>query len=358
MRRRDDVSWQTFSRQLQAATGFTSTGVSYNTGIGQIEGDPDTRVQRNQCRWTGCGEACGSGYYPVFRTDTDRHSDTEYMMDETNCKDGSYYTLCCPAYGPYVECGWYGFWNGGCTGVCPSGFAQVGSSIAACYSGHPQAACCTTRNVDQGSDLGEITAAALYANCYWEGNDHLYYCGHSEGDKCASGDAYLVASRFGSGGDWCRADLRVLYCCGEQTDVKEWANCYWQKKSPDSSGYCYPTCPYGEVRVAMESVPPGCPSGGWAYCCTPVYKTEAVSDEDEANLLTEALSVYMEDPVCRDTSSSTSAARDVSSAVGSGSALAVRQPGQVMAHRDAQLIVRNNVVRIVQGTVGPFCWRS
>ncbi len=37
----------------------------------------------------GQGQVCGLDYYPVYWTDTDRHSDTEYKMDNTNCKDGS-----------------------------------------------------------------------------------------------------------------------------------------------------------------------------------------------------------------------------------------------------------------------------
>ncbi len=224
---RDVVSLQSFSRQLQAATAFISAGVSFDPNKGQSEGDLDTRVQRNQCRWTGCGEMCGSGYYPVYRTDTDRHSDTEYMLDSTNCKDGGVHTLCCPAYGPYTECGWFGFWNGGCTGECPSGFAQVGSSATACHSGKPQAACCTAGNAVQlGQERGEITSTALYANCHWEGNNRGdWNCPTQEADSCASGER-LVASQFGSGGDVCAADRKVLYCCWEQTDVKKWDNCY------------------------------------------------------------------------------------------------------------------------------------
>lgn len=302
---RDLVSMQSYSQQLQNATGFTSPGVSFDPTKGQTEGDPDSRVQRSQCRWTGCGEMCGSGYYPVYRTDTDRHSDTEYMLDSTNCKDGGVHTLCCPAYGPYTECGWYGFWNGGCTGECPSGFTQVGSSETACHSNKPQVACCTTRDIDQwGQDHGEITATALYANCHWEGNSSGNGCPYWESDTCASGGEKLVASRFGSGGDFCSTNRRVLYCCGAQTDVKQWANCYWQKRTPDSSGYCHPTCPSGEVRVAMESVPPGCSSGGRAFCCTPIYKTDAVSDVDHASILREALAVFMMNPYCDDATSS------------------------------------------------------
>jgi hypothetical protein len=291
-----------YSRQLQAATGFTSPGVSFDATKGQREGDMDSRVQRNQCRWTGCSESCGPGYYPVHRTDEDRHSDTEYMVDSTNCRDGSVHTLCCPVSGPYAECGWYGFQNGDCTGVCPSGFTQVGSSRVACRSNRPQVACCTTRTVDHwGQDSGEITATALYANCNWEGSNDGVSCLHREGDKCANGKPPLVASRFGSGGAFCTGDTRVLYCCREQTDVKQWANCYWQKSKPDSSGYCHPTCPYGEVRVAMESVPPGCSSGGRAYCCTPVYKTDdvsAMSDMEHIALIQEALEVFFANPHC------------------------------------------------------------
>ena len=102
----------------------------------------------------------------------------------------------------------------------------------------------------------------------------------------------------------------------------------------------------------MESVPPGCPSGGWAYCCTPIYKTDAVSDVDHASLLREALAVYMTDPYCDDATSSTSVARRVSGPDGDrdenddlSSALAGRQSS--MSHHNAQLIVKQDLFGVV-----------
>lgn len=196
-------SGQTYSGQLQEATGFKSPGITFDVQRGQVEGDPDIRLNRDQCRWSGCGEGCGLDYYPVFRTDSDRHSDTEYMMDPTGCKDGSHHTLCCPAYGPYPKCGWYDFWNGGCGGKCPSGFTQIGSLKSACHTSKPQAACCTHRRTNpDGTDLGEMRTVALYNNCQWEGNDDQPDCPLGESSSCNRGTK-LVAS-----GD---ADMEALF---------------------------------------------------------------------------------------------------------------------------------------------------
>ena len=335
----------TYSEQLQRATGYNSPGFR--------DGKPDTRVGRPHCRWTGCGEPCGPNFYPVYRQDSDRHSSSEYMMDNTNCKDGIH-LLCCPAYVNDVKCGWYDFHNGGCGGSCPEGMTEVGSTSIACHTNKPQVACCTTRNdVDK-----EITAVALYNNCHWEGAKG-YPCDRRESDNCEDGTK-LVASRMGSGGFWCAVNNRRLDCCGPQTDDKKWDKCYWQEKRPDSSGYCHPTCPYPEVRVAMEDTPPGCSKGGWAYCCTPIYKTEAVSENDKINLYKAAFESYMKDPVCRyDNGATKLKVRDRAESNSSKmtSAVAKRQPGPLVPHRDAQIIVPRLIAQVAMGAIADVMLR-
>ena len=49
----------------------------------------------------------------------------------------------------------------------------------------------------------------------------------------------------------------------------------------------------------MEYDPINCPSGGRAYCCTGVYKTDAVSSQDEVALFIEAFTVTGDADDCR-----------------------------------------------------------
>ncbi|KAK5657940.1 hypothetical protein OQA88_2491 [Cercophora sp. LCS_1] len=330
---------QTYANQLQAATGYRSPGVKWNQLEQKQEANPDYSINRNQCRWTSCGESCGPDYYPVFRKDWDRHSDGEYMFDPTGCKDGHKYLLCCPAYGPHPSCGWYGFWNGGCTGVCEGGQTQVGSLSDACHTGKPQAACCSTPKYN---GVGVMRAVALYENCHWEG-DHGG-CQFTESSQCNDGTK-LVASRMGSGADWCYRASSL---------------CYWQKKEPDSSGYCHPKCPYGEVRVAMETTPPGCSSGGWAYCCTPVYKTEPDGSSQDWEALCEAVvSKFMETGNCGSSAGpiifSPISRRDIDAFTHNAShhgefetSLALRQmPGQVIGRPQAQATFLDTIARLL-----------
>ena len=336
----------TYSEQLQRATGYNSPGFK--------DGKPDMRVVRGQCRWTGCGEPCGANYYPMYREDSDKHNSKEYMMDNTNCKSGGH-LLCCPAYISDVHCGWYDFWNGKCGGNCPKGMTEVGSTRIACHTGKPQVACCNQKNHADN----EIVALALYNNCHWEGGNS-YPCDRSETDSCKDGTK-LVASRMGSGGFWCATNKRRLDCCGPQSDDKKWDKCYWQERQPDSSGYCHPTCPYPEVRVAMEETPPGCSKGGWAYCCTPVYKTEAKSDDDKIDLYKAAFETYMKDPVCRyDNGATKLKVRDRVDSVELNdshvTAVAKRQD-QVVLHRDAQIIVPRLVQQVAMGVIADVVLR-
>ncbi|KAK4441989.1 hypothetical protein QBC34DRAFT_499971 [Podospora aff. communis PSN243] len=349
---------QMYSDQLQAATGYRSPGLkwTWNNLQQKYVANPDEQdayLTRPQCRCAGCGEMCGPGEYAVERHDTDcgwlRHGVLrEYIRDPTGCKDPHHHLLCCPSVKPYPSCGWYGFWNGGCTGVCEAGQTQVGSVHIACHTDRPQAACC---NMYPQDTPGEhvMRPVALHANCHWEGLENGHDCPRTSSDDCDDGTK-LVASKMGPGGDICyNYHGRSLYCCGSQNDNKRWAGCHWQAPVPDAAGHCNPRCPNGQVRVVMESVPLGCSSGGRAFCCTPIYRTPVAwnVDADAQDFYDNAFAVYLQDPKCHSSSGSMVLGRsdaDVAllllpNATGLEAASVKRQPGNQLVPAQAEGIV-------------------
>lgn len=302
----------TFSKQLQEVTQYTSPSVQTirNTAGDDIQ-EPTSLILRNQCYWSNCGAVCDSGYSTVPRLDTDRSGSNDVMLDGSNCRGGQLRTFCCPSSEVIPKCGWFDFNNGNCGknsgSVCPAGgqsiigstTAEVATLSNACHTRNPQVACCETFNGPQG----QLTSVAGYDMCVWDGR--VPDCGVSRyygpnvqlDDYCDTNgprNKYQVQSNAGSGAAICtttlitgyRSDDRAL-CCKPSTGDIQWRNCNWVPPHRASDGWCEAYCPAGTVRLAMEferdGDPDQCRNGGaHAYCCEPVFRTQANDEETHA----------------------------------------------------------------------------
>ena len=301
----EDDTNGTYSKQLQSVTQYRSPSVversiSDGSDSGATVDGPTPLVLRNQCLWANCGQSCPAGYTTVPRKDGSGHG---IMNDGSRCRGGQLRTFCCPANERIPACGWFDFNNGKCgkkySSVCPAGSEQiigpfsseVGSTKIACNNGGFQVACCETEPFVT-TDLG-------YAACQWDGAPPD--CNDNRADPpsavCSEFNApftfALVASPAGDGAAHCKGGYDRMYCCNPPTSQAQWLSCSWVFPNHHDDGFCEATCPSGTVRIAMKDpeVYFGCTGnqGGWAYCCTPRFLSEAESDHEQAAAFAAAL---------------------------------------------------------------------
>lgn len=277
-----DTAAGRFSRELQAATGYRSPGTStFDLGDGDLlqAATQDTLI--DQCRWSGCGKGCPSGYIVVPRRDG--HHTDGVMRAPTGCSGGQTSIFCCPAKEAMPWCMWQDFNNGRCgskqQSQCNQGYVEIGSHSAACRSNALwQVGCCMA-----GGTKAKTVSTKNYGACRWQGTPPR--CGFdAETDgtdgacKNAGNREYLLHSKGGSGGALCREgnglDYDRAYCCDTDSEgVSAWGECVWRGGQRDGSGHCASDCPPDTVRVAFEPVAK-CLTGGRSSCCSGIAKTD------------------------------------------------------------------------------------
>ncbi|CAK7221304.1 hypothetical protein SBRCBS47491_004482 [Sporothrix bragantina] len=304
----EDYTDGTYSKQLQSVTQYRSPSVISNIivggdgGTGSTVDGPTSLVLRNQCMWANCGQSCPAGYSTVPRKD---NSGSGIMNDGSRCRGGQLRTFCCPANERIPTCGWYDFNNGKCgkkfNSVCPAGSEQiigpysteVGSTGIACNNGGFQVACCETKPFVT-TDLG-------YASCQWDGTPPDCNDNRNGNDPvtaiCRQYDSEfsyaLFASPAGDGAVHCNGGYDRMYCCNPPTTEAQWLSCSWVFPNHHDDGFCEAYCPAGTVRLAMKDpeVYFSCSGnqGGWAYCCTPMFLSEAENDDETGDAFSAAL---------------------------------------------------------------------
>ena len=275
-----DTAAGRFSRELQAATGYRSPGTAvFDLGDGDLLQAATLDTLIDQCRWSGCGKACPSGYLAVPRRDGQHTAGV--MRAPTGCSGGQTSIFCCPAKETIPWCVWQDFNNGRCgskqQSQCSPGYVEIGSHSEACRSNSLwQVGCCWT-----GGTEASTASIKNYGACRWEGTSPQ--CGFDAetdgtGGACKNaGDRkYLLHSKGGSGGAWCNEgnglDYDRAYCCDTDSEgVSAWGECVWRGGQRDDSGYCASDCPPDTVRVAFEPVGK-CLTGGRSFCCNGIAK--------------------------------------------------------------------------------------
>ncbi|CAN9442964.1 unnamed protein product [Alternaria alternata] len=269
--------------------------------------EQEVKIPHPQCKWTNCLDGgCPSGWQLMKRSDEHARSD-EWMFDNSGCDGAGIHRLCCPSSETLPTCGWYTLpkRGGKCDSKCPDGTQEVGSNSNYCDSGY-QAACCTTSD----SDKKPLRAMELYEGCEWS---DAPMC---DLGKCTfAGSAWpteLVVSATGSGGaicnmrsaGWEASTWQVQerkYCCDTKTNSRKWSNCKWEKSLGlgSAGARCYPNCPEGKTRVAMDGWGDDCKtSGARAYCCdADNYDTET-RPSDEIQKYRDAMKAWVESPTC------------------------------------------------------------
>lgn len=313
-----------YSNQLQSVTNYTSPSiVKRTTGSGDLVTAPDSQILRNQCMWANCGQSCPDGYTTVPRSD-EGASDDEVMQDSTYCHSRQLRVFCCPANTKIPKCGWFDFNNGKCgkqwNSVCPAGSeniigpysSEVGSYNGACANKQNafEVACCET-DVSITSDYG-------YADCIWEGTPPQCGVPWPFCTTTSLKTSYIMDSSGGSGAENCYQGKYLAprpYCCNPPTADKEWLGCTTVFPIVHDDGICEAACPDGTVKVGMEPAPAylSC-KGGWAICCTPIYRTEATDANERETVYIEAMADVLANGCDWSTISSSVAARGLATA--------------------------------------------
>lgn len=276
-----------YASALAALSGrpsnFQETGALIN---GKRYETHTEKKQYQQCKWSGCGESCPSGYVMVERGD-DGADDGELMMDETGCSD-SIRTFCCPTSARVPKCGWYTHNNGKCDPDCPSGMFEIGGNSKYCNNDKYQAACC-----DMSAD-----SIKLYTTTEWAGwpDCDSWDCPFSDSSK----DINLTQSATGSGGSSC--DLRYglprssddppltfqeRKLCYKGKEKKSWTSCDWKGRN----------CPEDMVQLALDVLNHDSVA---TFCCYSDYYTEKTTQTVHVSEFRKALSEWIEDPLCPD----------------------------------------------------------
>ncbi|KAK2742693.1 hypothetical protein FQN57_005148 [Myotisia sp. PD_48] len=247
---------------------------------------------RRQCRWTGCGQACPSGFAAAARSDPG-YRGKELMLDETGCDGKGVHTFCCPV-NRLVRCGWYTHNNGRCKSSCPFGMTEVGSNHMYCNNGDYQAACCKVDNLS--TELYSTSGWSTYPNC-----DQ----GECPGTQTEKGKT-LAKSMTGSGAAMCNkrdpwgdfwdehnVQERKL-CYDDKKKDKTWDTCAW------TAGSCDPTCPSDKVRLAMDQRKGNCAydGGAEAFCCNDNFFIVKKYDNPEIQQFRDALERFLSYPMC------------------------------------------------------------
>ncbi|OOQ88035.1 hypothetical protein PEBR_14680 [Penicillium brasilianum] len=303
-----DTADAKYSESLSTLSGRASNLLQTGAVINGKKYDTHTeKKQYQQCKWTGCGEVCPSGYAMVERGDSGARKG-ELMLDSAAC-DGTLHTLCCPTASKIPKCGWYTHNNGKCDPTCPSGMIEVGGNDAYCNNDKYQAACCSM----------SPDSMYLYGNLEW-----------SEWPACDKGtcpwadsskSTTLGQSARGSGATTCDMrhglpqsskdppmDWQERKLCYKEEDKKAWKNCDWYRKEGEapagrSSLYCSATCPGDKVRLALDRLNNNCwtsHGGAAAFCCDSDYYTERKVSTVHVSDFRKALNEWIDDPTCPD----------------------------------------------------------
>lgn len=276
------------------------------TSLPSVEGPTyDVKVPHPQCKWTNCQDGCPSGWQLMKREDEHAH-DGEWMFDGSGCDGVGIHALCCPSTETLPTCGWWTLPNrgGNCNPECPEGYKEVGSNSQYCDNSY-QAACCSLKD----SDNNYLRAMELYEGCEW-----------AEAPLCDwgvctfQGSAWpteLVDSYTGNGGAICNVrsynpndrtiDVQERkYCCDTATESRTWSNCEWVKTGLGSAGArCYPNCPSGKTRVALDTWGDDCrTSGARAYCCDADNYDVEQRYSDTIQQFRDAMDEWIKSPTC------------------------------------------------------------
>ncbi|KAL2280935.1 hypothetical protein FJTKL_12240 [Diaporthe vaccinii] len=282
----------TYSEGLAAALGNelnvdTDTGLTLSMAATSSK-DTTLETQNQYCRWSNCGETCGTGFTSIVRDD----KTSQLMLDSTECPPGESQTqtLCCPTSSEVPTCRWRGFHkNGKCKGGCNDDEAEVGTISAGCSSGY-QSACCT---------ITESTTP--WSKCQW--TDSCY-----DDETCPSDyPNYVAQSRDGWGGrpSCSNGAKHKNYCCSGDAVPDAFTNCAWDgfEVAFTNEAYCSDACPSGSIRIAEQSIPP-C----GAYCCSGAKTSSSTSPRSTSGTIVYAdetaeefdayLQKYLASPVC------------------------------------------------------------
>lgn len=295
-----DVHDGKYSRAIgrAAARKFTALpGMFFE--LPEDDGMVSVTTKHPQCKWTNCGQSCPSGWVRMMRKDKEAR-DNEYMVDGSHCSEGVH-ELCCPAEDP-PTCGWYQHNNGKCDPKCPDGTLEVGSLKTHCNNSKYQAACCTTGK----------KSMELYDQCGWTESPMCML------GSCSSSQEEVARSPSGSGNAVCNVEIwnhpygdgtvkiQERKLCCDQEDNKKWDDCQWYDNlgpGKDDDKYCRSGCPSDRVRVAMDAYwnKDGnfeCARGARARCCIPKHQTIEKRDTSQNEVLSDAISSFLDNPVC------------------------------------------------------------
>ncbi|KAF1953102.1 hypothetical protein CC80DRAFT_570981 [Byssothecium circinans] len=216
------------------------------------------------CKWGNCGETCPPGYQEIPRQGGAKG---EIMSDHSHCENGNQ-RFCCPVTLPQQpQCTWRGFNKGRCAGECLESEVEVGSLFIGCkLPGGHQKACCSFTD-----DSYAETQPGLwpYTSCKWVSDSkapNRNCAAPGKQAKCPGGyPKFLFAASMGFGGeDKCLSGAKS-YCCFEIPNV--FTNCKWVWNK-NKHGVCEQSCPYGHIKLGMQTVPECEDKGGYAaYCC-------------------------------------------------------------------------------------------
>lgn len=298
----------TYSEGLAAALGNelnvdTDTGLTLSMAATSSK-DTTLETQNQYCRWSNCGETCGTGFTSIVRDD----KTSQLMLDSTECPPGESQTqtLCCPTSSEVPTCRWRGFHNNGkCKGGCNDDEAEVGTISTGCSSGY-QSACCT------------ITESTMpWSKCQW--TDSCY-----DDETCPSDyPNYVAQSRDGWGGrpSCSNGAKHKNYCCSGDAVPDAFTNCAWDgfEVAFTNEAYCSDACPSGSIRIAEQSISTlwgadktahtdGCLYGNEAYCCSGAKTSSSTSPRSTSGTIVYAdetaeefdayLQKYLASPVC------------------------------------------------------------
>ncbi|KAG6365632.1 hypothetical protein INS49_007243 [Diaporthe citri] len=276
----------TYSEGLAAALGNelnvgTDTGLTLSVAATSSK-DTTLETQNQYCRWSNCGETCGTGFTSIVRDD----KKSQLMLDSTECPPGKSQTqtLCCPTSSEVPTCR-----------------ADGADSTTTASS-----ACCT---------ITESTTP--WSKCQW--TDSCY-----DDETCPSDyPNYVAQSRDGWGGrpSCSNGAKHKNYCCSGDAVPDAFTNCAWDgfEVAFTNEAYCSDACPSSSIRIAEQSISTmwgadktahtdGCLYGNEAYCCSGAKTSSSTSPRSTSGTIVYAdetaeefdayLQNYFKSPVC------------------------------------------------------------